>query len=180
MKARPILFPILAGLFTGTSYIPFPPWAILFCFAPLLVVWFETARAADPASYRQTIKTVFFYGWLTQFILNLIGFHWIAYTAVEFGHFPIWAGTLVLLAFAALAHLYIPLSGVIATALIFALKKRGRANALQQPWLFIAAATAGSQGQSQGDRQGQGCQPLWANGAHVHGQFSSGRRCPRG
>ncbi|MBK7892079.1 MAG: apolipoprotein N-acyltransferase [Bdellovibrionales bacterium] len=142
MKARPILLPILAGLFTGTSYIPFPPWAILFCFAPLFVVWFETARSADPTSYRQSIKTVFFYGWLTQFILNLIGFHWIAYTAVEFGHFPIWAGALVLLAFAALAHLYIPLSGAVATALVFALKKRGRVNALERPWLFIALTTS--------------------------------------
>ena len=94
--------PILSGVFIGTSYIPFPPWAIFFCLVPLILFWRKPET---------TLKQALFGGWLTQFILNLIGFYWIAYTAVEFGHFPWWAGVLVLLGFAATAHLYYPLGG---------------------------------------------------------------------
>lgn len=92
--------PILAGLFIGTSYIPFPPWALFFCLAPL---WLFALRTDD-------VRTAFIGGWITQFVLNLIGFHWIAYTAIEFGHFPWWAGAIVLIGFAAIAHLYFPVS----------------------------------------------------------------------
>ncbi len=95
---------ILSGLLIGTSYIPFPPWALFFCLTPLFVFWVKRA---------ENKKQVFFAGWLTQFILNLIGFHWIGYTAIEFGHFPLWGGVLSLLMFAAVAHLYYPLSGLI-------------------------------------------------------------------
>lgn len=95
------LLPILSGLLIGTSYIPFPPWALFFCLVPLFVYW----------SRAQSAKQAFFSGWITQFILNLIGFHWIAYTTVEFGHFPIWFGLLTLLAFAAIAHLHYALGG---------------------------------------------------------------------
>ena len=97
--------PILSGLLIGTSYIPFPPWALFFCLTPLFLFWVQSAK-----SFRQ----VFFAGWLTQFILNLIGFHWIAYTAIEFGHFPIIGGLLSLVGFASIAHLYYPVGGVIA------------------------------------------------------------------
>lgn len=95
--------PILAGFLIGTSYIPFPPWALFFCLAPLFLYW---KNAESP-------KKAFFAGWLTQFILNLIGFHWIAYTAIEFGHFPVWAGVLTLIAFAAIAHLQFPIGGAV-------------------------------------------------------------------
>ncbi len=102
--------PILAGLLIGTSYIPFPPWALLFCMVPL---WLFTLSAENP-------KQVFWGAWLTQFILNAIGFHWIAYTAMEFGHFPAVAGLAVLIGFCAIAHLYFPIS----CTLWFILQKR--------------------------------------------------------
>jgi apolipoprotein N-acyltransferase len=95
--------PILAGLLIGTSYIPFPPWALFFCLVPL---WLFTLRTDD-------VKHAFIGGWITQFIFNLIGFHWVAYTVVEFGHFPWPVGILVLLLFCATAHLYYPVSGAL-------------------------------------------------------------------
>ncbi len=109
-------FPILSGIFIGTSYIPFPPWALFFCLTPLFYFWWK--QAARP-------REVFIAGWLTQFALNLIGFHWIAYTAVEFGHFPWWAGILVLIGFSGIAHLYYPVSGWLAFLLMRRLNIRG-------------------------------------------------------
>lgn len=96
--------PIVAGLFIGTSYIPFPPWAIFFGLAPLFLFW---AQAKTPGQ-------AFLAGWLAQFVLNLIGFHWIANTAIEFGHFPKWGGFLSLMGFATIAHLHYPIAGWIA------------------------------------------------------------------
>lgn len=100
--------PILSGFLVGTSYIPLPPWALFFALVPLFYFW------ASPSLGR---KQALIGGWITQFILNLVGFHWIAYTAVEFGHFPWWVGGLALLAFAAIAHLYYPLTGLIMAAI---------------------------------------------------------------
>jgi apolipoprotein N-acyltransferase len=94
------LLPILSGLLIGTSYIPFPPWALFFCLIPL---WLYVLRTSD-------VKKAFWGGWLTQFILNAIGFHWVAYTTVEFGHYPWIVGILVLIVFCAFAHLYFPAS----------------------------------------------------------------------
>lgn len=94
--------PIVSGFLIGTSYIPFPPWALFFAIAPLMVFW---QNAKSP-------REVFIGGWITQFILNLIGFHWIAYTAIEFGFFPVWAGLLTLLGFAVVAHWFIPIAGL--------------------------------------------------------------------
>jgi apolipoprotein N-acyltransferase len=96
--------PILSGFLIGTSYIPLPPWALFFCMTPLFLFWWRQA---------QTKRQAFLAGWLTQFILNLIGFHWIAYTASEFGHFPWWGGAGALIGFAAIAHLYYPVGGTI-------------------------------------------------------------------
>jgi apolipoprotein N-acyltransferase len=96
------LLPILTGILIGTSYIPFPPWAIFFGLAPLFLFW---TKAKSPWH-------AFFGGWISQFILTLIGFHWIAYTAVEFGHFPIWFGAFVLIGFASIAHLHYALAGL--------------------------------------------------------------------
>lgn len=93
--------PIVSGFLIGTSYIPFPPWALLFCLTPLFVFWMRET----------SLKRIFIGGWITQFILNLIGFHWIAYTASEFGHFPWFFGVLVLFGFAATAHLHYPIAG---------------------------------------------------------------------
>ncbi len=90
-----------SGLLIGTSYIPFAPWASLFGFVPL---WLSVTTE------RRTFKDVVIQGWLTQFFLTLIGFHWIAYTAHDFGYMPWILALLVLFAFCALAHWYIPLA----------------------------------------------------------------------
>lgn len=95
--------PILAGILIGTSYIPFPPWALFFCSVPLWLFWQKEV----------SLKKIFIGGWLTQFILNGIGFHWIAHTTVEFGRMPWPAGFAVLLLFCTLAHLYYPMAGVL-------------------------------------------------------------------
>src|ERR1700684_4495578 len=75
---RPLSLSILSGLLIGTSYIPFPPWAIFFCFVPLWISWMN----------ENSWKRIFWTGWLTQFVLTLIGFNWVAYTVHEFGHMP--------------------------------------------------------------------------------------------
>lgn len=102
MKSKTILA-VLSGIFIGTSYIPFPPWALFFCFLPLWGVWTKEI----------TIKQVLLTGWITQFVLTLIGFHWVAHVAVEFGQMPQVVGYLVLLLFCATANLHIPIAGAI-------------------------------------------------------------------
>ncbi len=121
-----VVFPILTGLFIGTSYIPFPPWAMLFGIAPLAVAWFRLAHDSDTAtSLRRLVLRGFFLGWLAQFILNAIGFHWIAVTATEFGHFPMWAGILVLIGFCAIAHAYYGVAGALALYIFKKFQKSG-------------------------------------------------------
>ncbi len=88
---------ILSGIFIGTSYIPFPPWAILFAFLPLWIFSLEKA---------QTAKEAFWAGWWTQFILTIIGFHWIAGTAHEFAFIPWPLSILILFLFASVIHIY--------------------------------------------------------------------------
>jgi apolipoprotein N-acyltransferase len=120
---KALWLPIVAGLMIGTSYIPFAPWAIFFGLTPLFLFWAQT----------KTPGRAFFAGWLTQFILNLIGFHWIAYTAIEFGHFPVWGGVLTLLGFAAVAHLHYPVAGWLAV------KARNRLK-VHSLWFFATCA----------------------------------------
>ena len=97
--------PLLSGVLIGTSYIPFPPWAVIFCLTPLW--WFSLYKA-------ETLTQIFLGGWLTQFVFNLIGFHWIAHTVHEFGQMPWPVSILLLLVFASLAHLHVPFSIVVA------------------------------------------------------------------
>lgn len=95
----------LSGLLIGTSYIPFPPWALFFCYTPL---WINLATDKN-----LKLKDVAKSSWITQFMLTLIGFHWIAYLTYEFGQLP-WSiaiGALIL--FAGLVHIYIPISFII-------------------------------------------------------------------
>lgn len=117
-------WPLLAGVLIGTTYIPFPPWALLICYVPLWL-WIDE----DASSRRQ----VFFGAWLTQFVLTVIGFHWIAYTASAFGHFPWPLSGLTLILFAALIHLHIPVAALLA----FELKTRLRLEGA--PFLFLCA-----------------------------------------
>lgn len=96
-------YSILTGIFIGTSYIPFPPWAIFFCFVPLWLIWLEA----------KSMREVFFSGWIAQFLLTLIGFNWVAHTIHEFGHLPWWLAILGLFCFCAFANLNIPIAGVL-------------------------------------------------------------------
>ena len=123
MKLKAYAFPIVAGLFIGTSYIPFPPWAMFFGLVPLFLFWAET----------KSPRQAFLAGWITQFVLNLIGFHWISYTAIEFGHFPAWGGYLSLLGFASIAHLHYAIAGALA---VYA---RNKLNT-RPGWFFALAA----------------------------------------
>lgn len=109
LKQYPKVFflPILSGLLVGTSFPPFPAWASLFCWAPLWIFCLQTH------SWKDTFKA----GWITQFLLTLIGFHWVAYTGHAFGGLPWVASIPVLLLFASLVHLHIPLAIVMGTQL---------------------------------------------------------------
>lgn len=134
------LLPILTGLFIGTSYIPFPPWAILFGLVPLIIATLrETDRLRNlpTTSWRKTVGRAFVFGWLSQFVLNAIGFHWISITAVEFGHFPMWAGILVLIGFCSIAHLYYALAPALTVALTLWLERRNGQRQTVTPGLQI-------------------------------------------
>lgn len=103
-----ILLAALTGILTGTSYIPFPAWAVFFCYIPL---WWAVLKAVKQ---NKSYKYIFFLGWISQFVLTLIGFNWIYYLSREFGQLPIVISALALLLFATLMHIYIPLSLVLA------------------------------------------------------------------
>lgn len=101
--ANPWLLPLLSGIFIGTSYIPFPPWASLFCFVPLWLFWLEQTR----------LWPVFLGGLLTAFVFTLIGFNWVALTLHQFAHLD-WPFAIVgLLLYALLTNLYVPVAGLL-------------------------------------------------------------------
>ncbi|MCB0413016.1 MAG: apolipoprotein N-acyltransferase [Bdellovibrionales bacterium] len=89
-------FPLLSGIFIGTSYIPFPPWALFFAFVPL---WMSLLEAK---SLTQILGRTF----VTQFTLSLIGFHWIIVVSQEHGHLPFPVAILILLLFCSIAMYY--------------------------------------------------------------------------
>lgn len=95
---------LLTGILIGTSYIPFPPWALLFCYLPL---WYSALQADEESL---SLKFIFCLAWISQFILSVIGFNWIFYTAKEFGQLPFIISLSALFLFALFANLYIPLS----------------------------------------------------------------------
>ena len=97
------LLPILSGIFIGTSYIPFPPWASLFCFVPLWIFWQQ----------QEKLKNVLLGGLLAAFIFTLIGFNWVAHTLHEFASLDWPFAILGLLIYALIAHLYVPVTGLI-------------------------------------------------------------------
>lgn len=99
---------LLSGVLIGTSYIPYPPWAVAFCYLPL---WWATELASEGKSY----KFIFFLGWISQFVLTLLGFNWIYFTASEFGNLNAVMSLAAVVLFAAFIHLYIPFSLVVAT-----------------------------------------------------------------
>lgn len=105
------LLSLISGILIGTSYIPYPAWAVAFCYIPL---WFSLVLANQN---NENYKVQFFIAWTTQFILTLIGFNWIYYTSTEFGHIPSWLSVIVLLLFCSFMHIYIPISAVLASYL---------------------------------------------------------------
>ena len=105
IKSSLIFFrlPILSGFLIGTSFIPFPPWASFFGLVPLWIFWWKNPNP----------KHCFWGGWVTAFILTLIGFHWVAHTVHEFGHMPMPVALIVLLLFCAIGHLHFALAGLL-------------------------------------------------------------------
>jgi len=100
---NPWFLPVLSGFFIGTSYIPFPPWASLFGFIPLWIFWAQQTR----------LKPVVLSAVLATFVYTLIGFNWVTYLLHEFAHLP-WLGALGgMLLFAVIAHLFVPVAGVV-------------------------------------------------------------------
>ncbi|MDT4332792.1 apolipoprotein N-acyltransferase [Methylomonas sp. MED-D] len=94
--------PVLSGLFIGTSYIPFPPWASLFGFVPLWLFW-----------QRQTaLKPVVYGGVLTSTVYTLIGFNWVTYTLHEFAQVNWLVAGIGMLIFAMFGHVFAPLAGI--------------------------------------------------------------------
>ena len=83
------LLPVFSGILVGTSYVPFPPWALFFCLVPLWLFWLGEV----------SWKRILLGGWVAQFVFTLTGFHWVAHTAREFGHLPWIAAALALLLF---------------------------------------------------------------------------------
>ncbi len=112
---------LLSGLLVGTSYTPFPCWALLFCYTPL---WLWATRSDV------NLRQVFWGAWLTQFLLSLIGFHWVAFVTYEFGHIPWPLALIVLLLFCSLVHLYIPIALTLAVDC-------GRRLGLSQNWVLL-------------------------------------------
>lgn len=62
-----ITLAIISGFLFSTSFIPYPPWATLFCFLPLWTALLNT----------KTLKEIIFYSWITEISLFLIGENWI-------------------------------------------------------------------------------------------------------
>ena len=103
MISRQWLLPVLSGIFIGTSYIPFPPWASLFCFVPLWLFWQRQNR----------LKPVLMAGFVTSFVFTLIGFNWVTYLLHEFAHLDWPIAVLGMGLFAILAHLFVPFAGLL-------------------------------------------------------------------
>ncbi len=98
----PLTLSILTGFFLGTSTIPFPPWALFFCLAPLFYIWMT-----------ESPKKVFLYTTLSFFIGSMIGFYWVAYLIQEFAHLSWPLSVLICLLFAVFCHIHISLMGFI-------------------------------------------------------------------
>ncbi len=92
--------PLLSALLLATSYIPFPPYTLFFCYVPL---WLFALR-------QKRLLPLLKGAWLCQFFATLLGFHWLAYTFREFGFFSWPLSVLGLIGFACFANLHIPIA----------------------------------------------------------------------
>ena len=124
---RPWVAAVISGIMVATSYIPAWPWALFFCYIPL---WQVSLRSS---SWKKT----FLYGWLTQLILSLIGFHWIYIVAHDFGFLPPALSVMVLLLFASLVHWHIPLALIVTKILAKAFKLNDTMTILTLPFIHF-------------------------------------------
>ena len=104
--------PLISGVLTASSYIPFPPWALFFCLAPL---WHFCLN------HRHNPWVLIKGAWLCQFVFTLIGFHWVIYTIHTYGQMNWFISLLGFLLFCSLAHLHIP-AGVLVWSWMIRLK----------------------------------------------------------
>ena len=121
--------PLLSGVLVGTSYIPFPPWALFFCLVPL---WIFFLRETE-------VRRALLGGFVAQYVLTLIGFNWIAYTVHEFGRLPWPVAILALVLFCAFANLHLPLAGA---AFVFLRRRLGPPGAATLALLPLLTAVA--------------------------------------
>lgn len=101
--SSPWLLPILSGVMIGTSFVPFPPWAAMFCFIPLWIFWEQQTK----------LSHIILGSILSTFVFTLIGFNWVTYLLHEFAHFPWVLAGVGMFLFALLAHLFVPIAGII-------------------------------------------------------------------
>ncbi|MEQ1557561.1 MAG: apolipoprotein N-acyltransferase [Methyloglobulus sp.] len=95
--------PLLSGIFIGTSYIPFPPWASLFGFVPLWLFWMRQSG----------LKNIILGGVMTAFVFTMIGFNWVTYTLHEFAHLPWFLSVIGMLVYGLIGHLFVPVAGLL-------------------------------------------------------------------
>ena len=117
------LLALISGICIGFSYIPFYAILGLFSLVPLFL-------ALDEA---KNLKQVFKYSWISQFILSLIGFHWVATTAHDFGYMPWWLSIIVLLVFCSVMHIHF----CIAFMIWFKLKNKFQLKQMQSDILKV-------------------------------------------
>lgn len=122
-KNSQILLTGLSGLLISFSYIPF--YAILGMIA-LVPLWVALDNANG---YKEAIKL----SWISQFIFSLIGFHWIATTAHDFGYMPWSLSVVVLIGFAALVHIHF----CVASVMFIYINKRVNFSGLQSDLLKV-------------------------------------------
>ena len=123
---KAVLVGVLSGVMVGTSYIPFPPWALFLGLVPLWGFW------SQASNYRE----IFVSGWIAQFVMHLIGTHWVFFTAREFGGTSIIGGVGTLIVFCTFAGLYYPIAGVLWKWLTRRLKISPGTSFLILPFLF--------------------------------------------
>ena len=105
--------PILSGVLIGTSYIPFAPWALLFCLVPLWIFMEETS----------SLKTRVIGTSLTGFTTSFIGFFWVLHTLHDFGQLNWVIAFSLSLLFHFLSQLFFPLYGIVAHFILPYFKK---------------------------------------------------------
>ncbi len=96
---------VLSGVFIGTSFVPFYPWALFFAFVPLWCYWLSQDQLS--------LKKVFFQAWLCQFVLNLIGFYWFVNAFQSYAHLKFLPSLLILLLTSSLMTYYIPVCALL-------------------------------------------------------------------